>query len=235
MKRLLPTSLLVLSLLTPLCGAPAPDSSLLLWLPLDEGAGTLATDRSPHQLEAELTNVQWAKGAFGTAARFGGTNAFIDLPPVPSLNGATQCTVSVRAAKRFHDLHLASAAKYRDSDLLEPQMGWWAPRQPTPQARGHFLDEMEYFGAKNLGLDSAMSVQGVNVSRQPLGCHLEKQFTVLGWYEQLRLARYFDPQTVARVAVPGDEVRDIGGDVTARGGGVFFTGAEARAAMNLGG
>ncbi len=113
----------------------------------------------------------------------------------------------VWAAKRFHDLHVASAARFRDSDLLGPQMGWWAPRGPTPQARGHFLDEMEYFGAKNLGLDAAMSIQGVNVSRQPLPFHIERQFTVLGWYEQLRLARYFDTKTVARVAVPGDEFR----------------------------
>ncbi len=113
----------------------------------------------------------------------------------------------VWAAKRFHDLHVASAAKYRDSDLLEPQMGWWAPRQPSAQARGHFLDEMEYFAAKNLGLDSAMAIQGVNVSHRPLGFHIEKQFTVLGWYEQMRLARYFDAQTIARVAVPGDEFR----------------------------
>lgn len=114
---------------------------------------------------------------------------------------------SVWAAKRFHDLHIASASKYRDTDLLEPQLGWWAPRGPTLQARGHFLDEMEYFAAKNLGLDGAMSIQGVNVSRQPLNFHTEKQMTVLGWYEHLRLARYFDTQTVARVAVPGDEFR----------------------------
>ena len=113
----------------------------------------------------------------------------------------------VWAAKRFHDLHIASAARFRDSDLLEPQMGWWAPRVPTPQARGHFLDEIEYFGAKNLGLDSAMAIQGVDVSRHPLGFHIEKQMTVLGWYEQLRMARYFDARTVARVAVPGDEFR----------------------------
>ncbi len=113
----------------------------------------------------------------------------------------------VWAAKRFHDLHIASAARFRDSDLLEPQLGWWAPRPPTPQARGHFLDEMEYFAAKNLGLDAAMAIQGVNVSQQPLGFHIEKQMTVLGWYEQLRMARYFDAPTVARVAVPGDEFR----------------------------
>ncbi len=113
----------------------------------------------------------------------------------------------VWAAKRFHDLHIASGAQFRASDLLEPQMGWWAPRGPSAQARGHFLDEMEYFAAKNLGLDSAMSIQGVDVSRQALPFHLEKQFTVLGWHEQLRLARYFDTQTVACVAVPGDEFR----------------------------
>jgi len=113
----------------------------------------------------------------------------------------------VWAAKRFHDRHIAAAAKYRDTDLLEPQMGWWAPRGPSTQARGHFLDEMEYFAAKNLGLDSAMSIQGVNVTRQPLPFHIEKQLTVLGWYERLRLARYFDTQTIARVAVPGEEFR----------------------------
>jgi len=113
----------------------------------------------------------------------------------------------VWAAKRFQDKHIATSAQYRDSDLLEPQMGWWAPRMPSPQARGHFLDEMEYFACKNLGLDAAMSIQGVNVSHGPLPFHIEKQFTLLGWYEHLRLARYFDAQTVARVAVPGDEFR----------------------------
>ncbi|MFA7007076.1 MAG: LamG-like jellyroll fold domain-containing protein, partial [Verrucomicrobiia bacterium] len=98
MKRMLLTPLLFLDLLlSPLCGATTPDSALLLRLPLDEGVGTLAADRSANQLEAELTNVQWAKGAFGTAARFGGTNAFIDLPPIPALNGATQFTLSVWA------------------------------------------------------------------------------------------------------------------------------------------
>ena len=113
----------------------------------------------------------------------------------------------VWAAKRFQDKHIDESSRYRDSDLIEPQMGWWAPRMPTSQARGHFLDEMEYFACKNLGLDAAMSIQGVNVSHAPLPFHIEKQFTLLGWYEHLRLARYFDTQTVTRVAVPGDEFR----------------------------
>ena len=113
----------------------------------------------------------------------------------------------VWASKRFHDKHIANSSLYRDSDLLEPQMGWWAPRMPTAQARGHFLDEIEYFAAKNLGLDAAMAIQGVDVSYAPLPFHIEKQLTILGWYEHLRLARYFDKQTVARVAVPGEEFR----------------------------
>ena len=89
------TTLVCLALLTPRGGAAEPDPALRLWLPLDEGADTLATDRSPSGLEAELTNVRWAKGAFGTAAYFGGTGAFIELPPVPSLSGAKQCTISL--------------------------------------------------------------------------------------------------------------------------------------------
>jgi hypothetical protein len=113
----------------------------------------------------------------------------------------------VWAAKRFHDGHVLTSARYRATDLLEPQMGWWAPRMAAPFARGHHLDEMEYFACKNLGLDAAMSIQGVNVSRAPLPHHLERQFTLLGWYEHLRLARYFDTQAVARVAVPGEEFR----------------------------
>jgi len=113
----------------------------------------------------------------------------------------------VWAAKRFHDKHIAVSARYRATDLLEPQMGWWAPRQSTPHARGHFLDEMEYFACKNLGLDAAMSIQGVNVSQAPLPYQVERQLTLLGWYERLRLARYFDSQTVARVSAPGDEFR----------------------------
>lgn len=113
----------------------------------------------------------------------------------------------VWAPKRFHDGHVVSCENYRKTDLLEPQMGWWAPRMTSALARGHMLDDMEYFACKNLGLDAAMSIQGVNVSYAPLPFHIEKQFTLLGWYEHLRLARYFDPQTVARIAVPGDEFR----------------------------
>ncbi len=114
---------------------------------------------------------------------------------------------AVWAPKRFQDSHIASAAQYRKSDMLETQMGWWAPRGPSQIAHGHFLDDMEYFACKNLGLDSASSIQGVNVSYAPLSCYIEQQITLLGWYDHLRLARYFDAQTIARITPPGAEFR----------------------------
>jgi hypothetical protein len=60
----------------------------------------------------------------------------------------------VWAMKPFHDEHVRLASRFRQSDLLEPQMGWWAPRGPSSVARGHFPDEMEYFAAKNLAIDA---------------------------------------------------------------------------------
>lgn len=111
----------------------------------------------------------------------------------------------VWAAKRFHDDHIARALLVRKADFLEPQMGWWQPRQATMMARGHFLDDMEYFAAKNAGIDAAMSIQGVNACRVPFG--ILRQLTVLGWYERLRLARAFRPDVQAKLAKPGAEFR----------------------------
>ncbi|MFA7172139.1 MAG: LamG domain-containing protein [Kiritimatiellia bacterium] len=107
--------------------------------------------------------------------------------------------------KEFHDLHVSSAKTYRKTDLLAPQLGWWAPRQVNANVRGHFQDEMEYFACKNMALESASSIQGVNVSHQPLSYAIEKQLTILGWYEKLRLAEYFDRPTLDQIAVPGQE------------------------------
>ncbi len=109
------------------------------------------------------------------------------------------------AAKQFQDAHIALAATYRQSDLVEPQMGWWAPRRASPQVRGLFMDEMVYFACKNLGLDAAMAIQGININNEPLPFYIEQQITVLGWFEHLRLARYFDAPTLERIAVPGQE------------------------------
>ena len=113
----------------------------------------------------------------------------------------------VWAMKPFHDEHIRLASQFRLSDLLEPQLGWWAPRGPSSVARGHFPDEMEYFAAKNLAIDGPMSIQGVHATGRPSNARMEEQLTILGWYERLRLARYFDESTLKRLREPGSEFR----------------------------
>lgn len=114
----------------------------------------------------------------------------------------------VWGAKRFHDRHIRDTVRAsRLENLLEPQMGWWAPRRADTAARGHFLDEMEYFAAKNAAIDAAMSIQGVNVSYEPLPVGIERQITVMGWYERFRLARAFAPGVRERLGEPGAEFR----------------------------
>lgn len=113
----------------------------------------------------------------------------------------------VWAMKQFHDEHIRLASRFRRSDLLEPQLGWWAPRGPSDVARGHFPDEMEYFAAKNLAIDGPMSIQGVHAVGRPWNARMEEMFTILGWYERLRLARYFDDPTLQMVGEPGRDVR----------------------------
>jgi len=98
MRRTVLASLFLFGLFSSLRAETPTDPALLLCLPFNEGTGTFTADRSPNALEADLSNVQWATGTFGTAVRFGGTNAFIEIPPVPGFTGATQFTLSVWAA-----------------------------------------------------------------------------------------------------------------------------------------
>lgn len=112
----------------------------------------------------------------------------------------------VWAMRRNHDAHVKQSLRFRKADLVQPQLGWWAPRGPTAHARGHFVDEMEYFGAKNLSLDGPMSIQGVSPSRRPWNARIGEMFTILGWYERMRLARYF---VVDDTSVLGEPKKDF--------------------------
>lgn len=108
--------------------------------------------------------------------------------------------------KRFHDRHLDQVVdRARRANFLEPQMGWWCLLADNERTRGHYLDEAEYFAAKNAGLDLAMSVQ-VGATR-PLGTSVRRQLTVLGWYEHARLARCLSPRAEAYLAAPRTEAR----------------------------
>ena len=108
--------------------------------------------------------------------------------------------------KRFHDWHITWAIDGgRNANFLEPQMGWWQPRLDVPRARGHMLDEMEYFAGKNAGHDAAMSIQGVGPRQGEAG--VRRQLTVLGWYEWPRLARAFTQEAQEYLAKPRAEAR----------------------------
>ena len=112
------------------------------------------------------------------------------------------------AAKRFHDLHHErTIVQARQAEFLEPQMGWWYPKKYTKNARGHFLDEDEYFASRNAGADAAMSILGVDLVNGPIPSGQLSLVTVIGWYERIRLARAFAPGVQARFAKPRAEFR----------------------------
>ena len=77
--------------------------------------------------------------------------------------------------KPFHDKHIAIAKKYRKTDLMSTQLGWWAPRTASAIARGHYQEEMEYFACKNMGMNTASSIQGVNVSHSVLPSYMRNR------------------------------------------------------------
>ena len=99
------------------------------------------------------------------------------------------------APKMFHDFHVEhmKSMNVRESDMLEMQMGWWAPFLGNPHFSCHKLDDMEYYASRNAGLDASMSIAGVNVSRKQLAFHSSRMMTILGWYERARRARAFAP------------------------------------------
>ena len=99
------------------------------------------------------------------------------------------------APKRFHDFHVEymKSMCLRESDMLEIQMGWWAPLLGNPHFSCHKLDDMEYYASRNAGLDASMSIAGVNVSRKQLAFHASRMMTILGWYERARRVRAFAP------------------------------------------
>ena len=108
--------------------------------------------------------------------------------------------------KPFVDMHITTAERYRRTDLMDPQMGWWALIGPSSISRGQFPDEVEYFMAKCLGIDAAMSIQGVTVGQRPPNARQDEYFTMIGRYERLRRARYFNDAALEVIRRPGTDV-----------------------------
>lgn len=61
------------------------DGTLLAWLPMDEGSGISANDRSPQENHGTLLGMEagdWIAGKFGTALAFDGSGELVSMPNV---------------------------------------------------------------------------------------------------------------------------------------------------------
>ena len=73
--------------------AAAAEPGVLGHWRFDEGRGDEASDASGNGNDGEIHGATWVRGRFGTALRFGGSNATVTLPPVPGMDGANELTV----------------------------------------------------------------------------------------------------------------------------------------------
>ncbi len=111
------------------------------------------------------------------------------------------------AARRTVDAHIKQAKEFRMSNLLQPQLGWWAPVGPSASWPAQHVDEIEYFACKNLAMDAPMSLQGITAGASPWNARLPEMLTILGWYERLRMANYFETKDLEQLLTPGADFR----------------------------
>ena len=111
------------------------------------------------------------------------------------------------APKRFHDIHLdGSSLAECLANFLVPQFGWWAPKLSDFHSRSFYVDEMEYYAAKNAAHDLVASMIGrPELASDPMPYHAARLLTVFGWYEHARLVRAFTPEALAALKVPRED------------------------------
>ena len=111
--------------------------------------------------------------------------------------------------KAWQDHHIRIADYHRKANLLAPTTGWWAFGLASRRVRGQFVDEAEYFAAKNAAADTATTVQDINLAKGPAFESQVRQGTVFGWYERFRRARAFSDEAMEMLvsAKPGEECR----------------------------
>lgn len=55
-------------------------NGLVLYLPLDEGSGTVVHDQSGNKHDGKINGATWINGQFGKALNFNGTDNFVEIP-----------------------------------------------------------------------------------------------------------------------------------------------------------
>ncbi|MBM4050802.1 MAG: LamG domain-containing protein, partial [Planctomycetes bacterium] len=66
---------------------------LLAHWKFDEGQGDMAADSSGNGFDGDLYAAEWVRGPFGTALRFNGEDAYVQVPEIAALNGSDELTV----------------------------------------------------------------------------------------------------------------------------------------------
>ena len=97
----------------------------------------------------------------------------------------------------------AESARVRDTDFMQPQIGWLGITTGNATIRGITEDDIEYYGTRMVGVDAPTGIQRVDVNKKPLEAWISHQLTILGWYDRFRLARVFAPGVVEACAVKG--------------------------------
>jgi hypothetical protein len=92
------------------------------------------------------------------------------------------------AAKEYLDYHkIADAWRSYHDNFLPAELGWWGFLQDAPDHPVTKPDEVEYYAARMLALDSAVSLE-TNLAALKANGRTEEMLKLLGEYEQLRLS-----------------------------------------------
>lgn len=108
--------------------------------------------------------------------------------------------IGIYGHKFFADDRAATAVA-RDTDFMQPQIGWLGITTGNALFRGIAEDDIEYYGTRMVGVDAPTGIQRLDVNKRPLEAWTSRLLTHLGWYDRFRLARAFAPGVVADCAV----------------------------------
>ena len=95
---------------------------------------------------------------------------------------------SAVAVKEYLDYHkIADSWRSYHNNFLPAELGWWGFLDATPDHPATVPDEVEYYAARMLALDSAVSLE-TNLNALKSNGRTEEMLKLLGQYEQFRLS-----------------------------------------------
>jgi len=115
-----------------------------------------------------------------------------------------------RSHKRFIDKHCKANAGCRQM-FLPAHLGWWALKTWSgAQGEPTFSDDIEYLMCKCIGLDTGMSMMGIDPSTIASKPALPRLADIIKRYENLRHSGQVPAEIKAKLQEPGQEFTLIG-------------------------